>query len=465
MKSQHIFKLYREAENQKTDQQFAVLLFLQWVLGVVFAIWISPLAWSGEQYSIHVHIYAALFLGGILTVYPIILVIRSPGAVLNRRIIAVSQVCFSILYIHLTGGRIETHFHIFGSMAFLALYRDWQVLLLATIITALDHLIRGIFWPESVYGVLSSTPWRAFEHTAWVLFEDIFLAFSMRNGLRDLHIISEKQAELEGNISLIEKKVNERTRELQESQYMVLEQQQALIAASKLTALGEMAGGIAHEINSPLATIKNLCSQIQEVVYDDPVDRKLLSEMATKAELTTDRIAKIVLGLRSFSRDAGEDPYTQIQVDQLLEETLSFCRERFKNRGIEIVMESYDKSLTFQGRAVQISQVLLNVLNNAFDAIQNQSEKWVRISVEDLGSSFVFKITDSGPGIPKELRNKIFQPFFTTKQIGQGTGMGLSISVGIIRNHSGEFILDSQSKNTCFIIKLPKKQNLSLGAM
>ena len=103
----------------------------------------------------------------------------------------------SALLIHLTGGRIETHFHVFGSLAFLAFYRDWRVLVPATIVVAGDHLIRGIFWPQSVYGVLAASQWRFLEHAGWVVFEDIVLVCSCLRGTRELWSIAERTAEFE----------------------------------------------------------------------------------------------------------------------------------------------------------------------------------------------------------------------------------------------------------------------------
>ena len=140
----------------------------------------------------HPHVYAAVLLGVLIAVPRAYLSLRNPGAMVNRYCIAVSQMFFSILLIHVTGGRIETHFHVFGSLAFLAFYRDWRVLAIATIITALDHLIRGSLWPQSVYGVLSATPWRALEHAAWVVFEDVFLLLSMAAALRELRAIASR---------------------------------------------------------------------------------------------------------------------------------------------------------------------------------------------------------------------------------------------------------------------------------
>jgi len=252
--------------------------------------------------------------------------------------------------------------------------------------------------------------------------------------------------------------VKERTKQLEESQQLILSQQQSLMSSSKMSALGEMAGGVAHEINNPLAAIKALSGQLQEVVDDDPLDKNLIKDMANQVEKTTNRIAKIVQGLRSFSRDGSNDPFHSVNVHQLIEETLSFCHERFKNGGTRIFVEDFKKDICFEGRATEVSQVILNLLNNAHDAISNSKEKWIKISVVDQNDFVNIRITDCGDGVPSNVREKIFQPFFTTKEIGKGTGMGLSISAGIIEGHRGKLKLDTQCPNTCFVVELPKKQ-------
>jgi len=126
-----------------------------------------------------------------------------------------------------------------------------------------------------------------------------------------------------------------------------------------------------------------------------------------------------------------------------------------------MILESLPEDLCFEGREVEISQVVLNLLSNASDAIETLSDKWIKLSVFSRQDFVEIHITDSGDGIRPEIRKKIFQPFFTTKAIGRGTGMGLSISSGIIQKHRGELQIDSQNPNTCFIIRLPKKQQSS----
>ncbi len=172
----------------------------QWLMGIVFALWVSPLAWDGPVSRTHLHVWAAIILGGIISLFPALLGLFRPGLPSTRYIIAVAQMLMGALLIHLTGGRIETHFHVFGSLAFLAFYRDWRVLIPATVVVALDHLLRGIFWPQSVYGVVVASQWRWLEHAAWVLFEDVFLFVACRRSIAEMRHTADRTATLEREV-------------------------------------------------------------------------------------------------------------------------------------------------------------------------------------------------------------------------------------------------------------------------
>jgi PAS domain S-box-containing protein len=200
--------------HRHTDHLFAYLMVIQWVAGIATALWISPLTWIGTTSAIHWHVWAAIFLGGALTLFPVFVVWKQPGRPLTRHTIAVAQMLWSALLIHLTGGRIETHFHVFGSLAFLAFYRDWRVLVTATVVVAVDHFTRGMFWPQSVFGITTYEPWRWLEHAGWVIFEDIFLCISIRNSLREMFDVALRRARLEGVNVEVERQVAERTAQL-----------------------------------------------------------------------------------------------------------------------------------------------------------------------------------------------------------------------------------------------------------
>jgi hypothetical protein len=179
------------------DRMFLALMGGQWVFGILVALFFSPYGWEGKEKVLHFHVYTAVFLGGLLSLFPMVLIWRRPGWAVTRHVVAVSQMLWSALLIHLSGGRIETHFHVFGSLAFLAFYLDWKVLGSASTVVVVDHLLRGLLWPESVYGVVSPEWWRFLEHAFWVAFEDVFLVLACVYGLSEMAGAARRQAEVE----------------------------------------------------------------------------------------------------------------------------------------------------------------------------------------------------------------------------------------------------------------------------
>jgi two-component system, sensor histidine kinase and response regulator len=195
-----LFAKHQLEIHRRTDRLFASLMVLQWLAGIVFALWVSPLAWYGAVSRTHVHVWAAVFLGGAICLFPALLGLLRAGATSTRFTIGVAQMLMGALLIHLTGGRIETHFHVFGSLAFLAFYRDWRVLVPATVVVAIDHLLRGVFWPQSVYGVLVASQWRWLEHAAWVVFEDVFLFVACQRSVAEMKETAMRRAALEQEV-------------------------------------------------------------------------------------------------------------------------------------------------------------------------------------------------------------------------------------------------------------------------
>jgi PAS domain S-box-containing protein len=228
--------LYREqmyAGYCRVDTLFGVLLMVEWFCAVVFALLVSPYTWAGETLSVHVHVWTAVVLGGAIVSLPVALVMRRPGDAMTRQAVACGQMLMSALLIHLSGGRIEAHFHVFGSLAFLALYRDWKVLVTASVVVALDHALRGIFWPRSVYGIATVSPWRWVEHAGWVVFEDLVLLRGCVQSVGEQHTLALRQAEVEAAHAAVESLVQERTVDLRRANEELQRQTQELRAAEE----------------------------------------------------------------------------------------------------------------------------------------------------------------------------------------------------------------------------------------
>lgn len=233
--------------------------------------------------------------------------------------------------------------------------------------------------------------------------------------------------------------------------------EQALAQSSKMVALGEMAGGIAHEINSPLAVIMGHANRLRALSEGGRLSVEEVLNSCEKLEKTSMRISRIVRGLRIYSREIDNEELVDILVSELLEDTLSFCVEKFKSHGVDLHLTIEPQGAFARCRPVQISQVLLNLLNNAFDAVKAAQDKWIRVRViQNQGGAHIC-VTDSGPGVPKAIKHKIMEPFFTTKPVGVGTGLGLSICTGIISAHGGELYLDESEPHTTFCLTLPSQ--------
>lgn len=252
----------------------------------------------------------------------------------------------------------------------------------------------------------------------------------------------------------LEAKVEERTRELEGSRMRATE-------SARLASLGEMASGIAHEINNPLAIVKASAEQLLVASGSREVSAPAIHKSAERINRVADRIAKIVMGLRSFARDGRADPFEVTSIEVVVNETLEFCRSRFKNNGIELVVHPLSAELLVHGRSVQMSQVLLNLLNNAHDALRSSNVKNPKIEIfgRKLGESVEVHVVDNGIGIPEDVRPRIMQPFFTTKEVGKGTGLGLSISRSIMEDHRGELLLAKDPMPTRFIMRFPHAQS------
>lgn len=234
----------------------------------------------------------------------------------------------------------------------------------------------------------------------------------------------------------------------------IIDYQVKMVSTAKFSALGEMAGGIAHEINNPLAVIIGKCATIKRFIDKQEIDKDRVKTELDKITATSFRITKIINGLRSFSRDGEHEPPYWVGLDKVINDSLDLTSEKMGQLNIQIRVD-IPKDIEILASAVQVSQVILNLLTNSIDAIKDIPEAWIEIKAIPKSPELLFlTFTDCGNGIPADIYEKMMQPFFTTKEVGKGTGLGLSISKGIIERHQGQFYYNAKSPKTQFVIEL-----------
>lgn len=230
---------------------------------------------------------------------------------------------------------------------------------------------------------------------------------------------------------------------------------EALVRASKLAALGEMASGISHEINNPLTVIYGYMCSFREMIKSREINFEESEKIISDVISTSERIEKIIDGLRIFSREGGNEDFQITSINEIISGTLVFCEQRIKNNGVKLNISDFNQEIFVNARAVQISEILLNLLNNAFDAVADTKDPWISIEWKIENRQLKVSVINSGTKIDEKIISKLFQPFFTTKPEGMGTGLGLSISKGLAQANNGNLQLDLFHTNTKFDLILP----------
>ncbi|MGZ3787564.1 MAG: PAS domain-containing sensor histidine kinase [Bacteriovorax sp.] len=235
------------------------------------------------------------------------------------------------------------------------------------------------------------------------------------------------------------------------------------IHMGRLSAIGQMAAGIAHEINNPLAIINGQLFNVERRLQRSNLNLeeevpKILNSISKSMHQIT-RMTKIINGLQEFSRTSDSRPFETVSTSKILDSVKDLCADKLKVLGIRF--EAQINEVEFQGNPVQIEQILINLINNSIDAVSDLERPWIRIEAVSQGDFVEISVTDSGPGIGPEMAEKIMQPFFTTKEVGKGTGLGLCISRGIVEKHRGVLYPDLSAKNTRFVVRIPLRESIA----
>jgi signal transduction histidine kinase/CheY-like chemotaxis protein len=430
---------YKDEIYRSTDRVFSILFILQWLGSIAYTIWQAPYIWRGTFSSIHPNIYVSTILGTLLVTIPLILIWQRPGECLTRHAIAVSQALYSSILIHVSGGRIETHFHIFGTLAFLAFYRDWRVLITASVIVCIDHLARGLYWPESVYGTRLAPFGRTIEHACWVIFEDIFLIVSCVKSQREMQTVAARQTEMELMNTMFEETVIERTRELSQKTTDLEVKNEELarehqIARSANRAKSEFLANMSHELRTPMTAILGFT----DILIEDgnlaraPAQRlECLGTVKHNAEHLL-AILNDILDLSKIEADKLEVENLACDPAQIANDVHALMRIRAAAKGILFRVEFKNQLPKCIGSdSLRIRQILTNLVGNAIKFTENGTVT-LSCRFDSAKSELEFDVQDSGVGMNEQQQASLFQAFSQadssmSRRFG-GTGLGLVIS-------------------------------------
>jgi signal transduction histidine kinase/DNA-binding response OmpR family regulator len=438
-RAEHLFAEHQQRIYRNTDRLFAALMFFQWSGGILAAKWVFPRAWAANDPYLGRYIWGSVLLGAGIAGVAILFAVLLPGRTVTRQVIAAGQMLMSGLLIHQVGGQTEMHFYAFGSLAFLAFYRDWKVLITATLVTALDHMLRGLWWPESIFGTSEVSSWLWVEHVGLLAFADVFFIRSCLLSVQEMWDIAIRRARLECTNEIIESEVRKRTEELSRAREAAEAANQAKTVFLENTS---------HELHTPMNGIVGMT----ELALDTDLtaeQRKCLMAVRSSAN----SLLSLLNDVLDFSTiEAGKLALqaTEFRIRESVDEALDALVAGAQQKGLRLnrhVQDDVPEVLV--GDVRRLRQLILNLAGNAVK-FTAQGEVNVRVDLQSGEGNRVvlhFSVSDTGVGIPADKLEAIFRPFeqadtSSTRKFG-GAGLGLSLAVQLVELMEGEIWAES----------------------
>jgi signal transduction histidine kinase len=415
----------------RVDRALAVLMLIQWSAAVIVAWLVSPSTWVGQFAQVHQNIFLALVFGGILALPPVYCAWKEPGTKLTRMVISISQMCFSILFIHLSGGRIETHFHVFVSLAFLAFYKDTHVLLLASAVIIIDHMLRGFYLPYSVYGSVGGFEWRWVEHAGWIIFEDIVLLLGIKGIRHELW-------------------------EMAISKYQLIKAREDAMRISTLKS--NFLSNMSHEIRTPLSSIIGFSDLLRDTELT--LDQRQYIGTIHRCGESLLRIINDILDFSKIENGVLDLDIHRFDMKELHQDIKNMFLAKCWEKGLDLELKLDDRVPQYLlGDSYRIKQILTNLVGNAVKFTE-KGKVTVEVKLDAEMGTYRWCVRDTGMGIQYEKIQNLFKAFSQEDPSIQrrygGTGLGLMISKNLVEIMQGQIAVESKvGEGTVFSFSIP----------
>jgi signal transduction histidine kinase len=469
---QRLYKLDKNIEKLNDFRSADRLIFK-----VILSQWFLVSSFGGWFYSTYMFGFLS---GGFLTLVSYIGYKKYIGTPMLRIVNSIVLLSFSIILIQQNLGRIEMHFHIFVMLSFLVAYKDYKPISIASIYIIMHHIFFTYLQSNDIsfagmevvvfnYGCGYDI---ALLHAFFVLLQWTILfrltrtsIKSYKNILRSKQDIVELNHELLGYKENLEKEVEKKTKELQllnESLEKTIQdeiaknsQKDAMInSQSRLASMGEMIGNIAHQWRQPLNALGITVQKMQKFYHLQKLDDEVMDKSVEKSMMLINKMSTTIDDFLGFFRQ--DKIKVDFDIKETIEETLHLLDASLKNNFIEVSINEIDEEVIINGYRGEFTQVILNIISNAKDILIEKKVKNPKIDIEvsKQNNEISLYIKDNGGGIPEDIIDKIFEPYFTTKEQGKGTGIGLYMSKVIIEDNIGGNISVQNTKDgACFIMK------------